>query len=100
MFLKKFFLRCDTMPHQDFDDSGRLDILEYAYPAIDLRNTAMSHFIEQLRLAEKAAEDIYFARRDQELIESLHRRLLLEKAPGHVVVPPGTATRKETVRPS
>jgi hypothetical protein len=32
----------------------------------------MKDFIEQLRLAEKAAEDIYFARVDRRLIEALH----------------------------
>lgn len=34
--------------------------------------TVMSTFVEQLRLAEKAAEDIYFAKVNRELIESLH----------------------------
>ena len=35
----------------------------------------MSDFIEQLRLAEKAAEDIYFAKVSRELIESLHKSM-------------------------
>jgi hypothetical protein len=39
----------------------------------------MSDFVEQLRLAEKAAEDIYFAKVDRELIESLHKRIRAEK---------------------
>ena len=39
----------------------------------------MSGFVEQLRLAEKAAEDIYFAKLNHELIESLHKRMQLEK---------------------
>jgi hypothetical protein len=39
----------------------------------------MSGFVEQLRLAEKAAEDIYFAKVDRELIESLHKRMQAEK---------------------
>ena len=39
----------------------------------------MSDFVEQLRLAEKAAEDIYFAKVDRELIESLHKRMQAEK---------------------
>ena len=39
----------------------------------------MSDFVEQLRLAEKAAEDIYFAKVNRELIESLHRRMQAEK---------------------
>ena len=42
----------------------------------------MSGFVEQLRLAEKAAEDIYFAKIDRELIESLHKRLQTEKNSG------------------
>ena len=32
----------------------------------------MNYLVDQLRLAEKAAEDIYFARIDRELIEALH----------------------------
>ena len=36
----------------------------------------MTGFVEQLRLAEKAAEDIYFAKRDRELIKALHERRL------------------------
>jgi hypothetical protein len=39
----------------------------------------MSDFVEQLRLAEKAAEDIYFARVNRELIEALHKRMQTEK---------------------
>ena len=39
----------------------------------------MSNFVEQLRLAEKAAEDIYFAKVNRELIESLHKRMQTEK---------------------
>ena len=39
----------------------------------------MSGFVEQLRLAEKAAEDIYFAKVNRELIESLHQRMQAEK---------------------
>jgi len=38
----------------------------------------MSDFVEQLRLAEKAAEDIYFAKVSRELIESLHKRMQAE----------------------
>ena len=34
----------------------------------------MGDFVEQLRLAEKAAEDIYFAKVSRELIESLHNQ--------------------------
>ena len=39
----------------------------------------MSDFVEQLRLAEKAAEDIYFAKVSRELIESLHKRMQEEQ---------------------
>ena len=39
----------------------------------------MSDFVEQLRLAEKAAEDIYFAKVNSELIESMHKRMQAEK---------------------
>jgi hypothetical protein len=39
----------------------------------------MNTFVEQLRLAEKAAEDIYFAKVSRELIESLHKRMQAEK---------------------
>ena len=41
----------------------------------------MSGFVEQLRLAEKAAEDIYFSKVDRELIEALHKRMQAEKVP-------------------
>jgi len=34
----------------------------------------LSDFSEKLRLKEKAEEDLYFARRDRELIAALHRR--------------------------
>jgi hypothetical protein len=39
----------------------------------------MSGFVEQLRLAEKAAEDIYFARINRELIAALHKQMQAEK---------------------
>lgn len=39
----------------------------------------MSDFVEQLRLAEKAAEDIYFAKVNHELINALHKRMQAEK---------------------
>jgi phytoene/squalene synthetase len=38
----------------------------------------MSKFVETLRLKELAEEDIYFARRDQELIQALHDKRLAE----------------------
>ena len=39
----------------------------------------MTDFVEQLRLAEKAAEDIYFAKVSRDLIESLHKQVQAEK---------------------
>jgi hypothetical protein len=39
----------------------------------------MSGLVEQLRLAEKAAEDIYFAKINRELIESLHEQQRAEQ---------------------
>jgi hypothetical protein len=39
----------------------------------------MSYFIEQLKLAEKAAEDIYFAKVNRELIEALHEQMQTEE---------------------
>jgi hypothetical protein len=34
----------------------------------------ISDFVDKLRLAEKAAEDIYFAKVNRELIEVLHKQ--------------------------
>ncbi len=39
----------------------------------------MSDFIEKLKLAEKAAEDIYFAKVNRELIDALHEQARTEK---------------------
>jgi hypothetical protein len=39
----------------------------------------VSGFVEQLKLAEKAREDIYFEKVNRELIEALHRRDSAEK---------------------
>ena len=39
----------------------------------------MAGFVEQLRLAEKASEDIYFAKVSRELIGSLQKRMQAEK---------------------
>jgi hypothetical protein len=36
----------------------------------------MTKFLETLKLKELAEEDIYFAKRDQELIEALHKKRL------------------------
>ena len=49
----------------------------------------MSDFVEQLRLAEKAAEDIYFSKVDQELIEALHKWMQADNEPCQ----PSTETR-------
>jgi len=38
----------------------------------------MSNIVEQLRLAEKAAEDIYFAKVNRELIRVLHMEMQAE----------------------
>ena len=43
------------------------------------QNVAKTSFVEQLKLAEKAQEDIYFARVNRELIEALHRRAQTRK---------------------
>ena len=40
----------------------------------------MTDFVETMRLAEKAQEDIYFAKLNRELIEQLHRRAAAEAA--------------------
>lgn len=40
----------------------------------------MTDFVETMRLAEKAQEDIYFAKINRELIEELHRQAAAEKA--------------------
>lgn len=41
----------------------------------------MDSFVEKWRLKEMAEEDIYFAKRDLELIEALHERQLIQRAP-------------------
>jgi hypothetical protein len=40
----------------------------------------VTDFVETMRLAEKAQEDIYFAKINRKLIEELHRRAEAEKA--------------------
>ena len=40
----------------------------------------MSGFVETMRLKEMAEEDIYFARRDRELIQALRRKQAEETA--------------------
>ncbi len=39
----------------------------------------MTDFVETMRLAEKAQEDIYFAKINRELIAELHRKAEAEK---------------------
>lgn len=39
----------------------------------------MTNFVDQLRLAERAKEDIYFARIDRELIDALHEHERLNR---------------------
>ena len=55
----------------------------------------MSDFVEQLRLAEKAAEDIYFAKINRELIEALHQRMQAEKEAGQPADPASAVARAE-----
>lgn len=40
----------------------------------------MSGFVDTMRLRERAEEDIYFARRDRELIAALKRKRAAESA--------------------
>ena len=58
----------------------------------------MSDFVEKLRLAEKAAEDIYFAKVDRELIESLHKRMQAEKIPFRHLINPAPKHGKKEAR--
>ena len=57
----------------------------------------MSNFIRQLQLAERAAEDIYFAKVNRELIESLHKRIQAEKDSFQPSDQSGTAHKRKTV---
>jgi hypothetical protein len=54
----------------------------------------MSDFVTQLKLAEKAREDIYFEKLNNELIEALHRRAKQEKAATESAASAGTAPDK------
>jgi hypothetical protein len=45
-----------------------------------MRESAVTDFVETMRLAEKAQEDIYFAKLNRELIEELHRLAAAEAA--------------------
>jgi hypothetical protein len=51
----------------------------------------MNTFVEQIRLAEIAAENIYFARLDHELIESLHKWMQEQEDSFRPCVPPPKA---------
>ncbi len=42
----------------------------------------MSGFVDTMRLKEMAEEDIYFARRDRELVEALRRKKAEQQARG------------------
>ena len=59
----------------------------------------MSDFIEQLRLAEKAAEDIYFARVDRQLIKALHEQMRSGKPSRQAPGESGTEAGYEGSRP-
>ena len=60
----------------------------------------MSYFYEQLKLAEKAAEDIYCARLDRELIESLHRQMQAGEHALHTSARPGVETPANGSKPA
>jgi hypothetical protein len=55
----------------------------------------MSKFLEQLRLAEKAAEDIYFAKLDRERIAVIHKSGQLE---GILVQPSDSAQKRKQAK--
>jgi len=61
----------------------------------------MTNFVDQLRLAERAKEDIYFARLDRELINALHQHEQLDRPDQSLgnqhPTQPGTATEQITV---
>lgn len=48
----------------------------------------MADFVETMRLAEKAQEDIYFAKLDRELIDELHRQAEAGQGAAAVENPP------------
>lgn len=52
----------------------------------------MSDFVDKLQLAEKAAEDIYFAKVNRELIDALHERMEAEKKSAQTAGQPGIRT--------
>ena len=55
----------------------------------------MSDFVTKLRLAEQAAEDIYFAKLSRELIVCLHKRMQAEKISNQASVQSGTAAQAD-----
>ena len=56
----------------------------------------MSDFVDKLKLAEKAAEDIYFAKVNRELIDALHKRAQDEEHDGES----GKAAKADTNKQS
>jgi hypothetical protein len=55
----------------------------------------VSGFVETLRLKEMAEEDIYFARRDRELIAALRRRRAERAAAEKTETPPPRGEPRE-----
>ena len=58
----------------------------------------MSSFVEQLRLAEKAAEDIYFAKLNRELIEALRNLTRTEERSCRPAAPAAVTSSQVPVR--
>ena len=58
----------------------------------------MSSFVEQLRLAEKAAEDIYFAKLNRELIEALRNLTRTEERSCRSAAPAAVTSSQVPVR--
>ncbi|MGD2138274.1 MAG: hypothetical protein PVF08_08460 [Gammaproteobacteria bacterium] len=56
----------------------------------------MTDFVEIMRLAEKAQEDIYFAKLNRELIDELHRRAAAEAAGVSKASTPENFTKQST----
>ena len=55
----------------------------------------MSDFVTKLRLAEQAAEDIYFAKLSRELIMSLHTQMLADKISNQASDQSGSAAQAD-----
>lgn len=54
----------------------------------------MGDFVDKLKLAEKAREDIYFEKLNRELIDALHRRAEQKKTGTDSAAAPTTAKDK------